>query len=185
MSTNADVAEDDQNVYRTTGGRLSGLWTINEDWNLLTTGIYQRGDTMGTWETDPFLGDNKVTRFFDEWRDDDVVPASATLKGDLGFAELSLTGSYFDRRIDYQWDNTNYAQWRSFYYSSGAYPAYYALYDTGALHSTTFNWQKQERWAYEARLTSQGESKLQWMAGAFFEDVYDWWEYGADGAGTR
>ena len=55
---------------------------------------------------------------------------------------------------------------------------YYALYDTGTLHATTFNYQKQNRWAYEARLTSQGDSKLQWMAGAFYEDVYDWWEYG-------
>jgi outer membrane receptor protein involved in Fe transport len=175
---NADVADDNQNIYRTVGGRLSGLWTINEDWNLLTTGIYQRGDTMGTWETDPLLGDNKVTRFYDEWRDDEWWTASATLKGNLGFAELSLTASYFDRRIDYQWDNTNYAQWRSFYYSFDYFP-YYAIYDTDALHSTTFNWQKQERYAYEARLTSTGDSKLKWMAGAFFEDVYDYWEYGA------
>ena len=180
-ATNEDVAEDDQNIYRTEGGRLAGLWTISENWSLLTTGIYQRGDTSGTWETDPFLGDNKVTRFYDEWRDDEWYTAAATLKGDLGFAELSLTGSYFSRRVDYQWDNTNYAQNRSYNAQKIAvyYPAYYLLYDTGTLHSTTFNFQKQNRWAYEARLTSQGDSKLQWMAGAFFEDVYDWWQYGA------
>ena len=177
-SDNADVVEEDQNVYRTSGGRLSGLWTINENWNLLATGIYQRGDTMGTWETDPFLGDHKVTRFYDEYRDDEWYTAALTLKGNLGFAELSLMGSYFDRRIDYQWDNTNYSQWRSYYYSFDYFPNY-ALYDTDDLKSTTFNWQKQNRWAYEARLTSLGDSKLQWMAGAFFEDVYDWWEYGA------
>ena len=54
------------------------------------------------------------------------------------------------------------------------------LYDHGhACTRTTFNFQKQNRWAYEARLTSQGDSKLQWMAGAFYEDVYDWWQYGA------
>ncbi len=177
---NANVAEDDQNIYRTEGGRLSGLWTINEDWNLLMTGIYQRGDTMGTWETDPFLGDNKVTRFYDEWRDDTWWTAAATLNGDLGFAQLSLTGSYFDRRIDYQWDNTNYTQYLSYYYRNATNAYYnYTLYDRGQLHSTTFNFQKQERYAYEARLTSQGESRLQWMAGAFFEDVYDWWDYGA------
>ena len=170
VKTNENVAEDDQNVYRTTGGRLSGLWTINENWNLLTTGIYQRGDATGTWETDPFLGNNKITRFFDEWRDDTWWTASATLKGNLDFAELSVTGSYFDRRIDYQWDNTNYAQYRSYWYSD--------LYNTGSLHASIFNWQKQERYSYEARLTSLGESKLQWMAGAFFEDVYDWWDYG-------
>ncbi len=180
-ATNANVAEDDQNVYRTTGGRLAGLWTVNENWNVLVTGIYQRGDTSGTWETDPFLGDNKVTRFYDEWRDDTWYTTAATLKGDLGFAELSLTGSYFNRKVDYQWDNTNYAQSRSYNAAKIAvyYPAYYLLYDTGTLHSTTFNFQKQNRWAYEARLTSQGDSKLQWMAGAFFEDVYDWWQYGA------
>jgi outer membrane receptor protein involved in Fe transport len=169
--SNERIAEDDQNVYRTVGGRVSGLWTINENWDLLATGIYQRGDTMGTWETDAFLGDNQITRFYDEWRDDSWYTAAATLRGNLGFAELAVTASYFNRKIDYQWDNTNYAQWRSYYYSG--------IYDTGALHSTIFNWQKQNRWAYEARLTSQGESKLQWMAGAFFEDVYDWWEYGA------
>src|SRR5688572_2563748 len=177
--TNADVAEDDQNVYRTTGGRLAGLWTINPSWDLLLTGIYQRGDTAGTWETDPFLGKNKVTRFYDEWRDDEWYTTSGTLKGDLGFAELSLTASYFNRRVDYQFDNTTYSQYKTAYWTSGDYPAYYALYDTGALHSTTPNFQKQNRWAYEARLTSQGDSKLQWMAGAFYEDVYDWWEYGA------
>jgi len=179
FKTNADVAENNQNVYRTTGGRLSGLWTINPNWNLLLTGIYQRGDTSGTWETDPFLGNNKVTRFYDEWRDDEWYTTAATLKGDLGFAELSLTASYFSRRMDYQWDNTNYSQYKTVYWTSGSYPAYYALYDTGALHSTTPNFQKQNRYSYEARLTSQSDSKLKWMAGAFFEDVYDWWQYGA------
>ena len=93
------------------------------------TGIYQRGETDGNWETDPFLGDNKITRFFDEWRDDEWCTLSATLKGDLGFAELSLTACYFNRKIDYEWDNTNYAQWRT-----GNYGTYYALYDTGTLH---------------------------------------------------
>jgi outer membrane receptor protein involved in Fe transport len=177
-STNEDVVEDNQNVYRTTGGRLAGLWTINENWNLLATGIFQRGDTMGTWEGDPFLGDHKVTRFYDEYRDDEWYSTALTLKGNLGFAELSLMGSYFDRKINYQWDNTNYSQWRSYYYNFDYFPNY-ALYDTDELRSTTFNWQKQNRWAYEARLTSLGDSKLKWMAGAFFEDVYDWWEYGA------
>ncbi|HZF16363.1 MAG TPA: TonB-dependent receptor [Steroidobacteraceae bacterium] len=184
-TTNADIAKKDQNIYTTKGGRLEGLWTINDKWNLLLTGIYQRSDADGSWETDPALGDNKLTRFFDEYRNDKWYTTAATLKGDLGFAELSLTTSYFDRKVNYEWDNTNYAQWRSAYYTSGSYPAAYALYDTGTLHSTTFNWQKQWRWDYEARLTSQGDSKLQWMAGAFYEDVYDWWEYGAKQPGLE
>ena len=35
------------------------------------------------------------------------------------------------------------------------------------------------------RLTSQGESRLQWMAGAFYEDVWDWWHYGAKSLASR
>ncbi len=171
-ATNADIARDDQNSYRQSGGRLAGLWTINPQWNVLATGIYQRSDTDGEFDTDPFLGDYKITRFFDQWRDDEWYTLSGTVKGDLGFAELSVTASYFDRKIDYEFDDTNYSQWRTYNFG------YYALYDTGTLHAVTFNYQKQNRWAYEARLTSLGESKLQWMAGAFYEDVYDWWDYG-------
>lgn len=88
---------------------------------------------------------------------------------------MSLTGSYFDRDIVYEWDNTLYENWRTAYYGP-----FYGLYDTDYVGSTTFNDQKQNRWAYEVRLTSQGESRFQWMAGAFYEDIYDWWHYGAE-----
>ena len=71
------------------------------------------------------LGDNKVTRFFDELRDDDWSQVSLNVKGNLGFAELSVTGSYFDRKIDYEWDNAIYEQWRSVYYAASP------IYDTG------------------------------------------------------
>lgn len=172
-ATNADVAKDDQNSYKQSGGRLMGLWEINPQWNLLATGIYQQSKTDGHWDTDPFLGDYKITRFFDDWRDDKWYTASGTVKGDLGFAQLSVTASYFKRKVNYEFDDTNYAQWRTVYYGASG-----ALYDTGTLHSVTFNYQEQSRWAYEARLTSQGDSKLQWVAGAFYEDVYDWWDFG-------
>src|SRR5262245_45871934 len=153
-TTNANIAEDNQNIYRTLGGRIGGLWTSNPNWNLMVTGIFQRGDTMGTWETDPFLGNNKITRFYDEWRDDQWYTTAATLTGDLGFAQLSLTGSYFNRKIDYRWDNTNYNQWRTAYWNCfGSCTYYYNQYETGTLHSTTFNFQKQHRWACEAGLT--------------------------------
>jgi len=174
-ATNADIADKNQNSYKQSGGRLEGLWTINPNWKLLATGIYQQSKTNGIWDTDPALGKNKITRFFDDWRDDKWWTTSATLTGDLNFAELSLTASYFKRKVNYEFDNTNYNQWRSAYY--GQYVGL-PLYDTGTLHAVQFNFQKQNRWAYEARLTSKGDSKLSWMAGAFYEDVYDWWDYG-------
>ena len=171
---NAAVVEEDWNDYEVSGGRLQALWTISDNWDLLASFIAQNGKTTGTWESDPALGDYRITRFFDEYREDDWYQTSMTLTGDLGFAELSLTASDFNRDINYEWDNMMYEQWRT-----ATYGTYYPLYDTDYTNGTIFNWQGQERYSLEARLTSTSDSRLQWMVGGFYEDVYDWWFYGA------
>ncbi len=168
---NAEVVEEDWNDYSAFGGRLAARWQINPQWEASLSLVTQSSDTDGDWAADSAAGDYKIVSFFDEFRDDDWYQASTSLKGDLGFAELSMTASYFDRDIVYEWDNTLYENWRTYYFGG--------LYDTEYNGSTTFNDQTQNRWAYEVRLTSQGESRLQWMAGAFYEDVYDYWDYGA------
>ncbi len=175
--TNADVVEKDWNDYSLYGGRLAARWQINPQWEASLSYVTQYSESKGDWLTDPAIGDYKIVSFFDEHREDEWYQTSASIKGDLGFAELSVTASYFDRDIVYEWDNTLYENWRTAYY--GIY-AGLDLYNTSYLGSTIFNDQKQNRWAYEVRLTSQGESRFQWMAGAFYEDVYDWWEYGAE-----
>jgi iron complex outermembrane recepter protein len=171
---NADVVEEDWNDYDVNGGRVQALWTVNDNWDVLASFVLQNSEANGTWESDPALGDYKITRFFDEYREDDWYQSALTVTGDLGFAELSFTAADFDRDISYEWDNMMYEQWRTAYYGP-----YFALYDTDYSNGTTFNWQGQERYSFEARLTSTGESRLQWMAGAFYENVYDWWFYGA------
>jgi outer membrane receptor protein involved in Fe transport len=171
---NADAVEEDWNDYDISGGRLQALWSISDDWELLASFIAQNSEATGTWHSDPALGDYKVVRFFDEYRKDDWYQTSMTLTGDLGFAEFSLTASDFNRDINYEWDNMYYEQWKTVVYGS-----YYPLYDSDYTFGTIFNWQGQDRYSLEARLTSQGESRLQWMVGAFYEDVYDWWFYGA------
>ena len=174
--TNANVVEKNQNDYTNWGGRIAARWQINPEWESTLSLITQFSRADGAWESDPALGDYKITRFFDEYRDDDWYQTSLNVKGDLGFAELSGTASYFDRSIKYEWDNANYSQWRSAYYG-GFYgdPENASLYNTGALIGTEYNDQKQERSAFELRLTSKGDSRFAWMAGAFYEDVTDGW----------
>lgn len=174
IGDNADVVEEDWNDYETSGGRLQALWNISGEWDLLASFIAQNSDATGTWEHDPAIGEFKITHFFDDYREDDWYQSSMTLTGDLGFAQLSLTASDFDREINYEWDNMYYDQWNDVVYG-----VYYPIYDSDYTFGTIFNFQGQERYSFEARLTSQGESRLQWMVGAFYEDVYDWWFYGA------
>jgi len=178
---NADVVEKDWNDYSTSGGRVAARWTVNPQWEATLSLIAQNSAADGAWETDPALPkDNQITRFFDEYRDDDWYQTSMNIKGDLGFAELSVTASYFDRKVKYEWDNMTYDQWRSYSASIGDRSA---IYDTNYTSGTTYNDQTQNRWSYEVRLTSQGDSRFQWMAGAFYEDVYDWWDYGTKNLG--
>jgi outer membrane receptor protein involved in Fe transport len=168
---NANVVEDDWNDAEVYGGRVAARWQINPKWETTLSFVLQNASNDGTWETDGAVGDYKTTRFFDEYLDDDWWQGSLNVKGDLGFAELSITGSYFDRKIKYEWDNMVYDQYRSA-------TTYYAAYDTGLTFGTNFNNQKQTRYSYEVRLTSLGESRFEWMAGAFYEKVYDWWHDG-------
>lgn len=189
---NSAVVEDNFNEYEADGGRIAALWNMSEEWSLLAQIVTEQTHAEGSWDSDPDLGDHKITRFIKEFRDDDWYSAALTLQGDLGFAELSITGTHFDRDIAYSWDNNVYAQYKDRYWGGGLYyelyyagdPNYayypnYALYNSDYIFSTIFNDQEQQRDAIEIRLTSAGESKLQWTAGAFYEDVYDEWYFGS------
>lgn len=168
---NADVVDDNQNTYDVIGGRIHALWLINDDWTADASIIGQSSEARGAWESDPGLGDYKIAKFFDEWRDDNWWQVSATFTGDLGFAEFTSTTSYFERDSAYEWDNMAYFQEWSYV----GWPVYDFNYASGG---TVFNDQIQTRFAQEFRLASQSDSKLQWMVGAFYDDTYDEWEYG-------
>lgn len=174
---NADVVQDDFNEYDVYGGRVAASWDVSDRWNVLAAVIAQVSDADGSWESDPALGDYKITKFFEEYRDDDWYQTALTITGDLGFAELSATTASFDRKIVYEWDNMLYEQYKDAYY--GVYSGY-DLYNSEYTFGTIFNDQNQDRFSQEVRLTSAGESRFQWMIGGFYEDVRDDWLYGAD-----
>lgn len=194
---NSAVVDDNQNTYATQGGRIAALWAINDRWKVDFGGIVQSSQSRGTWESDMALGDYKVARFYDEWRDDDWWQTSATFTGDLGFAEFTSTTSYFERDTSYAFDNQYYNQWQTAYYGVlwgedvvANYAANYPNYTPwGAYFAMRYHWEyefghiyndaRQTRFAQEFRLTSMTDSKLQWMVGAFYDDVYDTWLYGS------
>ena len=134
---NAAVVEDDFNEYDTDGGRLSALWNMSDEWSVLASIVTESTHSEGSWDTDPLLGDHKITRFYKENRDDDWYSAGLTLTGDLGFAELSVTATHFDRDIAYNWDNNSYAQQKDRFWGGGLYyeqyyagnPYYYLYYN--------------------------------------------------------
>lgn len=183
---NAAFVEDNYNDYEIHGGRLSALWNLSEDWDVLATFMTQNSEATGSWQTNSALGDYKNSTFNDEFRKDKWWSAAVTLKGDLGFAELTNSFAYVDREQSYSFDNTHYEAshtaygkyWanatRSYYGTSGL--NYYDLFDTNYNGSTYKSLQEAERYSNEIRLTSTTDSRLDWMIGGFYENVKDGWD---------
>ncbi|MEH6607074.1 MAG: TonB-dependent receptor [Pseudomonadales bacterium] len=179
---NADVVEDDFNDWSQTGGRLAVLWSINDDWDAELMYMKQKQTSEGDPKSDPNtegLGDLEIVRFHKDERTDDWWTAGLTIKGDLGFAELTLATGYLDREIYYEFDSNTEGQIRAQRVQDGYFGGFYysVWYDTSFHGETAVNDQTAERFTQEIRLASMGESRLQWMVGAFYEETDDWWDY--------
>jgi outer membrane receptor protein involved in Fe transport len=189
---NADLVEEDFNEYDVDGGRLHLQWDLTDNWTALLTISGEETTADGVWDSDAALGDHKVTRFEEEIRTDDWVSTSLTITGDLGFADLSFNAANFDRDIVYEYDNMTYTQAKDRYFGGGLYyEQYYAgnyyyynyynipLYNTNYNRASVFNDQTQVRDTFELRLVSKGDTRVQWMLGAYYEDITDKWFYGS------
>ncbi len=163
---NADLVGDDINGFRSSGGRIALRWEINPDWVATTSYVFQEVDVDGRSDYDPGLGDLRAVRFFEETFSDEWDQTALTIEGDVGFADLVVTGAYFSRRTAYINDNTAYDQ----YLTTTA--DYFPLYDFGP-DPTGFNegGGTDERTTFEARLSSNGASRWNWIVGAFYQDA--------------
>jgi outer membrane receptor protein involved in Fe transport len=170
---NEQWVQDDWNKYKLTGGRASLLWNMTENWSTTLMLISERNAADGSWAEDTYFGDDQIAMFHDEFRDDDWWNASLMVEGDLGFATLVSSTTYLDRDIAYEWENMVYEQWKDSYWG-----AYYPLYNSAYTYGWVFNDQTQDRFSQEIRLTSQGDSRFQWMIGGFYEKIEDQWLYG-------
>ena len=113
---NYSVAQNNWNPVDTQGARLSGLWKINDDWNLLVAESYQNLDAKGEASTYPVgadgqtLGTNQITAFVPAWNNDHDTNTAWTLNGQVGDLSVVYTGGYTNRRISEQQDYTNYSR---------------------------------------------------------------------------
>jgi iron complex outermembrane receptor protein len=165
---NANQADDDINSAETVGGRAALRWFVNENWTVDIAGVIQNLEVAGFGDTNDFVGEREQVRFEDEQLSDDWYQLSMTLEGNLGFADMVLTGSYFNREMTYEADATDY----QFDFDQQYDPTYAAaVYDfTGAPRGYAIQDQEDERWTVEGRLTTPGDSSSRWsgLVGFFY-----------------
>lgn len=184
LSNNASVVKDDWNDVDYFGGRAALRWFVNSDWSATVGAIYQDSKSDAYNEYDPTVGDLQVVRFNEEPRDDEWKQFALTIEGKLGSVDFLSTTAYFDRDVSYVNDRTTYASYFStfcFYDAGGNVyaPAYCfggpTVYENDP-RDISLNVQENTRFTQEFRF-SGGNSRWDWIAGAFFEKKTEEWDY--------
>jgi len=108
QADNSALTEKNFNESTYTGGRLSALWDISEDWSLLVGAAQQTLDTDGVFFVDPDLDDLEVQRYERDTGKDSFDSYNWTLEGRIGELEVVYTGAFTERDTDQLVDYTDY-----------------------------------------------------------------------------
>jgi iron complex outermembrane receptor protein len=167
------------NTERPLVGRIAALYELNDDWSFTPAIFFQRDNLGDTSDFYPFLGglweQNKQTR---EASHDTVAVPSLTIKGDLGFAQLTTVTAYFWRQYNRETDGQYFGSYAlAHFYLDSAYPQYQAQNDSiiGNLPGPTTYEITHHQVSQEVRLSSPDDnnSPLRWVGGIYYSTYWD------------
>jgi iron complex outermembrane recepter protein len=167
--TNANLVKDDVNTQTTTGGRAAVRWTPNDQWTVDVSAIYQELDNDAFGDVNLDVGDLEQVRFNDENAKDEWYQFALTLEGKLGFADTTLSVSYYKRKFEYNADAADY----NFNLNQGYINYGYVSYAFGGdPRSFAFLGGDDKRVSVEARIATPSDSDSRWhgLLGFFYND---------------
>jgi outer membrane receptor protein involved in Fe transport len=173
--TNAEFVDEDVNSSTNSGARIALRSVFDDNWTVDASAIWQKKELDGFGDADIAdqfyagrnIGDLEQVRFGTDRWDDDWYQLALTAEGSLGFADLMVTGSFFSRETTYEADATSYQ------FAFNQLADYYdqAKYDFGGdPQAFGFNNEKEDRWTFEARLSTPADSSSRWsgIVGLFY-----------------
>jgi len=179
QANNYALAGKDSNPVTRQGLRISGLYKINNDWDILISESLQNMDAEGPSFDEPVGSDFQplkpleATVFSPIYDHDKFDNTAWTLNGKIGDFKFIYTGAYTDRHISQQMDYTNY--------SRTLYGQYYECTGGGAgllgsgpirCYSPVTSWQdtvKSTHISNEVRVSTPDTWRLRGLVGAYFE----------------
>ncbi|MBA6329458.1 TonB-dependent receptor [Colwellia sp. MB02u-6] len=169
--SNATLAKDDYNEATHRGMRVSALWQINNDWDLLIQHTNQQLDTEGSFEYDPAIStedDLNASTFSPTEGDDQVDLTQWTLNGMLGGLEVIYNGSFTSRTFQGNTDYTAYIEIGPYVpYYTCSYPGYDECFSPVMTTSEQF---ETERVVHEIRVATNAEDRFRAIGGVFYDD---------------
>ena len=188
VANNKSLVGADQNPITTEGARVSALYDIDKDWNILVSESLQRLDAEGlsveypTGSNFQTLAPLQVTAFAPSYNKDSFASTAWTVNGKLGDFSAIYTGGWTNRTINQQMEYSNYSRtYYGVYYTCSGGTTSYSVIDKGGpqtCHSPVTSWHDSTRNTHisqEARLSTPDDWRLRGIVGAYFEDfkIYD------------
>ena len=164
--SNEVFVEDNFNDAVKDGYRAALRVDLSENWKLDVNYMGQETSTNGVWDHNPDeLGEYNVSRFYDDKTHDEWTRFSATVTGDLGFADLTFTTSSLERDFEVLSDYSHYS-------IDGYVEGYYTCYEYyfGPCVDPSIQFENDTHQEYdttEVRLSSKEGEKFNWIIGAF------------------
>jgi outer membrane receptor protein involved in Fe transport len=182
------IVKADQNPVTHEGARLSALYDIDKDWNILITESLQRLDAEGlsveypTGSNFQTLAPLQVTAFAPSYNKDAYANTAWTVNGKIGDFSAIYTGGWMVRNVSQQMEYTNYTRtyYGTYYSCSGGTSSYSQIDKGGPLtcHSPVGSWHDSIRNTHlsqEARLSTPDDWRLRGIIGGYYEQfrIYD------------
>ncbi|WP_414981119.1 TonB-dependent receptor [Congregibacter sp.] len=174
---NSTRAEENFNDATYAGFRLSGIYTINADWDLQLSHMQQQLDSDGVFFSDPDLDDYEITRFQPDNITDEFSNTAWTLTGRVGELEVLYSGAFTDRQTDQLVDYSDYlfvGQYLPYYIcdSSVSYPGDAAPSGTCQAPDLFVSSKTEtEVSTHEIRLNTAEDRRIRATVGAFYSDL--------------
>ncbi len=168
---NSALVKKNHNEAVYTGGRLTGLLNINEDWDLTVGMMAQNLDVDGVFDYSPDIGDNKISRYEPDRLDDDFIQFNWTLEGRLGMLDVVYAGAYIDQDIeqfaDYTTDvyDTSWLIWYNCEYNAA-----YEVLGCEAPNETFHLVESKKRTQHELRFTTDQDNRLRFIGGIWYSE---------------
>ncbi|MEO1657838.1 MAG: TonB-dependent receptor [Pseudomonadota bacterium] len=176
-ANNSALAEDDFNDTNYSGGRLTVLYEVNDDWRVKLAHARQSIEADGVFFDDPELDDYEIQRFADDSIEDDFHNTAWTIEGRLGALEALYTGAYTERTTEQTVDYTDYlfvGQYLPYYICDGSvtYPGSGGPSGTCQAPNLFVNSETETKvQTHELRFNTPAEHRLRATFGAFYSDL--------------
>jgi outer membrane receptor protein involved in Fe transport len=178
---NYSLVQNAQNPTTYQGMRLSALYQINDDWNVLVQESYQYLDAEGMPVQFPVglgltpLQPLQETSFEPAWNRDKSTSTALTVNGKIGDFKAIYAGSYLTRHVDANMDYSNYTRTAGgFYYScTGGGGSNLGNPGPAACYSPVMGWHdyfENTHQSHEIRLSTPDDWRVRAVVGVFWED---------------